>query len=76
MNIHDVNLNALSRGTPLGLIAMCLLLLPTPTSLHIRRNDPLHVEELLIVLTSLRVLQTYAVCTTSIGLLLDVLSRV
>lgn len=72
MHIHDVNLNALSRGPSLFLLTMRLLRASPAASLHISWNYPLHVEELLVVLTAFLVLHTSAARTT-INLLLDTL---
>ena len=78
MNIHYVNLHTLPIGALLGPWRMLLVLLGTrlASSLHVRGNDPLHMEVLLVVGSILFcVLGTRVIdySTASVGVLLDIL---
>ena len=78
MNIHYVNLHTLPIGALLGPWRMLLVLLGTrlASSLHVRGNDPLYMEVLLVVGSILFcVLGTRVIdySTASVGVLLDIL---
>ena len=72
VHIHDVDLNTLTTRSTLGMIlrlGWSPSIARAATGLHIRRNNSLHMEKLLIVLPTLLVLHALP----TISLMLDVL---
>lgn len=81
VHVHNVDLHTALRACFASWVsASSLWRLPRSSTLHIGGNDPLDVEILLLLLLvitgSSLLFSTCGVCTSTIGLLLDILSRV